>query len=183
MSILATPAPSETTPEAQTALAAVQSSLGIVPNLFRVAANSPAALNALVGLNGALAKGRLRAKVRESIALEVAQQNGCDYCLSAHTALGKGAGLSDADLAAARVGKATDPHADAILALAGAIVRQRGAVGAKAIAAARAADLTDGEIVEVVAHVALNVFTNYLNILAGTEIDFPIVRASEPITA
>jgi uncharacterized peroxidase-related enzyme len=183
MSTLATPAPAETTPEAQVVLAAVRSSLGLVPNLFRVAANSPAALNALVGLSGALAKGRLRAKVRESIALEVAQQNGCDYCLSAHTALGKGAGLGDADIAAARIGTATDPHANAILALAGEIVRNRGAVGSEAIAEARAAGLTDAEIVEIVANVALNVFTNYLNVLAGTEIDFPIVRASTPITA
>ncbi len=181
MSTIAALASAQTTPEAQTVLSAVQSSLGLIPNLFRVAANSPAALNALVGLNGALAKGRLRAKVRESIALEVAQQNGCDYCLSAHTALGKGAGLSDAEIAGARAGKAADPHADAILMLAGDIVRQRGAVGPEAIARARAAGVTDAEIVEIVAHVALNVFTNYLNIVADTDIDFQIVRASEPV--
>jgi uncharacterized peroxidase-related enzyme len=180
MSTIAALAPDQTTPEAQAVLSAVESKLGVVPNLFRVAANSPAALNALAGLNGALAKGRLRAKVRESIALAVAQENGCDYCLSAHTALGKGAGLSDADIASARAGKATDPHAEAILALTGEIVRKRGAVGADAIEAARAAGVTDTELVEIVAHVALNTFTNYLNILAGTEIDFPVVRASEP---
>jgi uncharacterized peroxidase-related enzyme len=181
MSTLAALASAQTTPETQAVLNAVQSSLGLVPNLFRVAANSPAALNALVGLNSALAKGRLRPKVRESIALHVAQANGCDYCLSAHTALGKGVGLSDADIAAARIGKAADPHAEAILALAGEIVRQRGAVGADAIAQARAAGVTDAEIVEIVAHVALNVFTNYLNIVADTEIDFPVARASEPV--
>jgi uncharacterized peroxidase-related enzyme len=181
MSTLAALAPDQTTPEAQAVLSAVGSSLGVIPNLFRVAANSPAALNALVGLNGALAKGRLRAKVRESIALDVAQENGCDYCLSAHTVLGKGAGLSDAEIAAARAGKAADPHADAILALAREIVRQRGAVGSEPIAQARAAGVTDAEIVEIVAHVALNVFTNYLNIVADTEIDFPVVRASEAV--
>jgi uncharacterized peroxidase-related enzyme len=183
MSTLAALAPEQTTPEAQEVLAAVHSSFGVTPNLFRVAANSPAALNALVGLNGALAKGRLRAKVRESIALDVAQENGCDYCLSAHTALGKGAGLGEADIAAARTGNAADPHSAAILALAGEIVRKRGAVGTDAIARARAAGVTDAEIVEIVAHVALNVFTNYLNIVADTEIDFPIVRASELLPA
>jgi uncharacterized peroxidase-related enzyme len=181
MSTLAALATAEATPEAQAALAAVQSSFGLIPNLFRVAANSPAALNALVGLHGALAKGHLRAKLRESIALAVAQENGCDYCLSAHAAIGKGIGLSDADIAAARAGKAADPHSDAVLALTGDIVRQRGAVGAEAIARARNAGVTDAEIVEIVAHVALYVFTNYLNLVAGTEIDFPIVRASEPV--
>jgi uncharacterized peroxidase-related enzyme len=179
MSNIAALASAETTPEVQAVLSAVHSSLGIVPNLFRVAANSPAALNALVGLNGALAKGSLRVKVRESIALAVAQENGCDYCLSAHTALGKGAGLGDADIAAARAGKSANSHSEAILALAGEIVRQRGAVGSDALTRARASGVSDAEIVEIVAHVALNVFTNYLNIAADTDIDFPIVRASE----
>jgi uncharacterized peroxidase-related enzyme len=181
MSTLVTPAPEQTTAEAQAVLSAVKSSLGAVPNLFRVAANAPAALNGLVGLSGALAKGSLRAKTRESIALAVAQENGCDYCLSAHSALGKGAGLGDSDIAAARAGKAADPHVNAILALAEAMVRERGAVGPDAIAQARTAGVTDAEIVEIVANVALNVFTNYLNIVADTEIDFPIVHASEPV--
>jgi uncharacterized peroxidase-related enzyme len=182
MSTIAALDPAQATPEAQAILAAVEASLGVTPNLFRVAANSPAALNALAGLNGALAKGRLRAKVRESIALAVAQENGCDYCLSAHSALGKGAGLSDADIAGARVGDAADPHVDAILKLADEIVRQRGVVRPDAVSQARAAGVTDAEIVEIVAHVALNVFTNYLNIVAGTDIDFPVVRASELVT-
>jgi uncharacterized peroxidase-related enzyme len=166
MSTLAALASAQTTPEAQAVLSAVQSSLGLVPNLFRVAANSPAALNALVGLNGALAKGRLRAKVRESIALEVAQENGCDYGLSAHTVLGKGAGLNDDEIAGARAGKAVDPHTNAILTLAGDIVRQHGAVGAAAIERARASGVTDAEIVEIV---------------ADTDIDFPVVRSSERV--
>jgi uncharacterized peroxidase-related enzyme len=183
MSTIAALADNEATPEAQETLAAVHATLGITPNLFRVAANSPAALSGLVGLNGALGKGRLRAKVRESIALEVAQQNGCDYCLSAHSALGKGAGLSEAAISDARHGNAPDPHTQAILTLAGEIVRHRGAVGPDAIARAKAAGVTDAEIVEIVAHVALNVFTNYLNIVAGTEIDFPVVRAAEFATA
>ena len=183
MSTIAALATSQTTPEAASVLAAVESSLGVVPNLFRVAANSPAALNAVAGLNGSLAKGKLRAKVREAIALTVAQANGCDYCLSAHTALGKGAGLSESDIDAARGANASDAHTNAILTLAAAIVRERGAVGADAVAEARNAGVTDAEIVEIVAHVALNVFTNYLNLVAATDIDFPVVRASSLETA
>jgi uncharacterized peroxidase-related enzyme len=179
MSTIQALATTQATTEAQATLAAVHSSLGVTPNLFRVAANSPAALNALVGLNGSLARGVLRAKVRESIALAVAQANGCDYCLSAHSVLGKGAGLSDGDLAAARSGKAVDPHTEAILGLAREIVRQRGAIGPDALGNAKTAGVSDAEIVEIVAHVALNVFTNYLNIVAGTDIDFPVVRAAQ----
>jgi uncharacterized peroxidase-related enzyme len=183
MSALTALAPDQASPEAQATLAAVAASLGATPNLFRVAANSPAALSALVAMNGALAKGRIRAKLRESIALEVAQENGCDYCLSAHSALGKGAGLNEAEIAQARSGGAADPHADAALKLAGEIVRSRGRIGPDALARAKAAGVSDAEIVEIVGHIALNVFTNYLNIVAGTEIDFPVVRAAELVAS
>jgi uncharacterized peroxidase-related enzyme len=182
MSTIAPLANEQATPEAQATLTAVHAALGLTPNLFRVAANSTAALTGLVGLNGALGRGSLRAKVREALALDIAQINGCDYCLSAHSALGKAAGLNEADIAAARAGEAADPHTEAILRLAGEIVRQRGAIGPDALGRAKAAGVTDAEVVEIVAHVALNVFTNYLNIVAGTEIDFPVVRAAELAT-
>lgn len=99
--------PARADAKAQPLLDAVNKSLGVTPNLFRVAANSAAALEGLLDLNGALAKGRLDARTRETIALAVAEANGCDYCLSAHSVLGAGAGLSEADIAAARVGRAT----------------------------------------------------------------------------
>jgi uncharacterized peroxidase-related enzyme len=169
--------------DAKATLTAVNAALGMTPNMFRVAANSPAVLNGFAQMSGSLAKGKLRAKARESIALLVAQENGCDYCLSAHTVLGKGAGLSDEDVRAARENAAGDEHLQAILSLAATIVRTRGAVGPDAVADAKAAELDDAEIVETIANVALNIFTNYLNIVAATEIDFPVVRATDLVRA
>jgi uncharacterized peroxidase-related enzyme len=165
--------------DAKPTLDAVNAQLKMVPNLFRLAANSPAALSALVGMEGALAKGVLRARFRELLAITVAQENGCDYCLSAHTAIGKMVGLSESQLADARAYKSDDAKTDAMLTLAVQIVRERGAVNAAELAAAKAAGVTDAEIVEIVAGVALNIFTNYLNIAADTEIDFPVVRTAE----
>jgi uncharacterized peroxidase-related enzyme len=169
--------------EAKATLDAVNAQLKSVPNLFRVAANSPAALKALVAMESALGKGALRARVREQIAIAVAQENGCDYCLSAHTAIGKMIGVTESQLADARTGRADDPKVDAILVLAVQIVRVRGDLSATDLAAARAAGVTDAEIVEIVANVALNILTNYLNIAADTEIDFPVLRTAELATA
>jgi uncharacterized peroxidase-related enzyme len=164
--------------EAKATLDAVNAQLKMVPNLFRLAANSPAALSALVGMEGALGKGVLRARVREQIAIAVAQENGCDYCLSAHTAIGKMIGVSESQLADARAGKSDDAKVDAMLTLA-VLLRARGRISAMELADAKAGGLTDAEIVEIVAAVALNIFTNYLNIAADTEIDFPVLRTAE----
>jgi len=164
---------------AKATLDAVHAQLKMVPNLFRVAANSPAALSALVGMEGALGKGVLRARVREQIAIAVAQENGCDYCLSAHTAIGKMIGVTEPQLAGARAGKSDDAKVDAMLSFAVRLLRERGAVSATELAEAKAAGVSDAEIVEIVAAVALNVFTNYLNIAADTEIDFPVLRTAE----
>jgi uncharacterized peroxidase-related enzyme len=160
-------------------LAGVQKSLGATPNLYRVVAQSPAALEGVLGLTGALARGRLGARLREQIALAVAEANGCDYCLSAHTALGKGLHLPDAELALARQGRASDPRDEAALRLARRVLELRGRIGEVDLAAVRRAGYDDGQIVEIVANVVLNVFTNYLNQAAETEIDFPVVHAGE----
>ena len=165
--------------EAKPTLDAVNAQLKIVPNLFRLAANSPAALSALVQMDGALGKGVLRARVRELIAIAVAQENGCDYCLSAHTAIGKMIGVPEQQLAAARAGTADDAKVGAMLTLALQLVSERGRISTRELAQAKASDITDAEIVEIVAAVALNIFTNYLNIAADTEIDFPVLRAAE----
>ena len=151
----------------------VQAKLGAVPNMVRVMANSPVMLRGYLGLNGALAAGSLGAPLREQIALAVAEANGCDYCLAAHTTLGTGAGLSESEIAAARRGTAADPKHAAALRLAVALVEGRGRGAAAELSRVRAAGYTDGAIAEIVAEVALNVLTNYLNILAQTEIDFP----------
>jgi uncharacterized peroxidase-related enzyme len=157
-------------------LEGIQRGLGATPNLFRVAAQSPSTLEGMVAMFGAVAKGRFDAKTREAVALVVSEANACDYCLSAHTALGRQAGLSDEALASARDGKADDPRRGAALRLARTIVERRGHLGDVELVEARRAGLTDGEILEVVANVALTTFTNYVNEVAGTEVDFPIVR-------
>jgi uncharacterized peroxidase-related enzyme len=127
---------------------------------------------------GALAKGALPAPTRERIALVVAELNACDYCLSAHTYLGKNlAKLDDAEIDRNRLGGSNDPKADAAVRFASRVVRQRGRVDPAHVEAVRRAGYTDAEIVEIVQHVALNTWTNYVNNVARTEIDFPVVNA------
>jgi uncharacterized peroxidase-related enzyme len=161
--------------ETRTLLDAVRAAFGVVPNLFRVTANSPAALEGLLNLNGALGKGMFDAKLRERIALAVAEANGCAYCLSAHCTLGEGAGLTQQDIDLARQAQAADARITAILQLARRIVDERGAIPAAALQEARSAGLSDAEIVEVIANVVVNIFTNYVNHVANTDIDFPVV--------
>jgi uncharacterized peroxidase-related enzyme len=175
MTILTTIDPATAEPKAKALLEGVQKKLGVTPNLMRVLASNPAVLGAYLGFGGALAGGGLGAKLHEQIALAVAEANGCNYCLAAHTLLGKGAGLTSSDILAARAGEASDPRSAAALALARKLVERRGAVGADDIAAARAGSLSDADIVEIVASVAINVLTNYVNIAADTDIDFPPV--------
>lgn len=154
-------------------LDAVKAKMGIVPNMTRAMAVSPAVLDAYLGISGALSHGVLPPKVREQLALAVGEANHCDYCVSAHTALGKRAGLTEQDTLDNRRGHSTDPRADALLKFARTVVDARGAVADADVAAVREAGYGDAEIAEVVAHVALNVFTNYFNTVAGTVIDFP----------
>ncbi len=180
MSRIVTPATISDAPAAsQALLEAVKSQLGIVPNLFRLVANSPAALEGYLGMSGALNKGALPAQTRERIALAVAQINGCDYCLSAHTYLGKNlAKLDEAEMASNRGGGSTDPKANAAVHFAAEVARARGHVSADAVQSVRQAGYTDAQIVEIVQHVALNTWTNYINEVAKTAIDFPVVTAS-----
>jgi uncharacterized peroxidase-related enzyme len=161
---------------AQPLLEAVNKQLGLVPNMFRVIANSPAALEGYLGLNGALAKGTIDAKTRERIALAVAEANGCDYCLSAHTYLGKNvAKLDDAEVTANRDGASSDPKASSALRFATQVVRARGHVTDADVQALKAAGYDDGQVIEIVLHVALNTLTNYVNEVAKTVVDFPVV--------
>lgn len=179
MSRLAIPSV-DTAPDAsKPTLDAVQKQLGVVPNLFRLIANSPAALAAFTGFQGALAK-TLDVKTRERIALAVAQVNGCDYCLSAHTYLGLNlAKLGAEEIALNRQGASGDAKAGAAVQFAARVARERGHVSDADIAAVRLAGFSDAQIVEIVALVAENSFTNYLNEVAKTAIDFPVVRATE----
>ena len=173
-SIAAAPAAS------QPLLEAVDKQLGSVPNLFRLAANSPAALEGYLGMMGALAKGALPAATRERIALAVAEVNGCNYCLASHTYLGKNlAKLDDAEIAANRAGTSHDAKADAAVRFAVLVARARGHVGDAALQAVHAAGYSDAQVVEIVQHVALNTWTNYLNEVAATDIDFPAIAPLE----
>jgi uncharacterized peroxidase-related enzyme len=171
-------APEAATERAKELLDAVNRKLGLVPNMTRAMANSPAVLDGYLGLSGALGKGSLSAKNREQIALAVGQVNHCGYCLAAHSTIGKMVGLTPDQILDSRRGTAVDPKSDAVIRFARKVVDQRGQVSDADIAEVRAAGLNDGAIAEVVANVALNIFTNYFNHVAETDIDFPEV---EPI--
>ena len=179
MSRINTPATIEAAPlKSQPLLDAVKKQLGIVPNLFRMVANSPAALEGYLGLSGALAKGELPAATRERIALAVAEVNGCDYCLSAHTYIGKNlAKLDDGEMTANRSGASNDPKADAAVRFAVKVVRERGRVSDADVQAVKSAGYDDAQVIEIVQHVALNTWTNYINLVAETDIDFPVITA------
>jgi uncharacterized peroxidase-related enzyme len=169
--------PETATGAAADLLAGVQKALGVTPNMTKAMANSPAVLKAYVGFSGALAAGKLPAATREQLSLFIAQENGCDYCLSAHSYLAeKRAGLDANAIEQARRGKADDPKTSAALTFASAVLNTRGGVADADLAAAREARLSDEEIAEVVGTVALQVFTNYFNKTADTDIDWPVVR-------
>jgi uncharacterized peroxidase-related enzyme len=159
-------------------LTAVEKQLGIAPNLHRMVAVSPQSLEGYLGMSAALAKGKLSVATRNRIALAVAEANGCSYCLSAHTYLGKNlARLDDAEMTANRAGRSSDPTADAAVRFARILVEKRGHVSDADFSAVRAAGYDDAAIIEIVQHVALNTWTNYVNTVAQTEIDFPVVAA------
>ena len=179
---IATPASIEAAPQtAQPLLQAVKKQLGVVPNMFRAISNSPAALEGYLGLNGALAKGTLEPATRERIALAIAEVNGCDYCASAHTYLGKNLSkLSDAEISANRDGGSTDAKADAAVRFAVKLAQLRGHPSDADLEAVKDAGYSDAQVIEIVLHVALNTLTNYVNETVKTEIDFPAV-ATNPL--
>jgi uncharacterized peroxidase-related enzyme len=179
MSRIPTPATIADAPEkAQPLLEAVNKQLGVVPNMFRLISTSPQALEGYLGMSGALSKGALPPQTRERIALAVAEVNGCSYCLSAHTYLGRNlAKLDDAEITANRNGASNDPKADAAVRFAAQVARARGHVAEADLAAVRLAGYSDAQVVEIVQHVALNTWTNYVNEVFKTDIDFPVVEA------
>lgn len=167
--------PAQATGKAKQLLDGVQAKLGMTPNLMKTLASGPAALEAYLNFGAALAGGKLDAKLREQIALTVAQANSCEYCLSAHTAIGKMVGLKPEEIEAGREALSADPKRAAALRFAQALVVERGEVSDEALASVREAGYADGEIAEIVANVAINIFTNYFNHVARTDVDFPRV--------
>ena len=177
MSRLTIPARETAPPASMPLLDQVEKQLGVVPNLFRLVGTSPAALEGLLALSGALAK-TLDVGMRERIAIATAEVNGCDYCLSAHTYLGLNvAKLDAAEVALNRKGHSQYAKADAVVAFAAKVARQRGKVSDTDIAAIKLAGFSEAQVIEIVASVALNMLTNFVNNVAETEIDFPVVRS------
>jgi uncharacterized peroxidase-related enzyme len=165
--------------KAKELLDAVEKKYGGVPNSFKTMANSPAAFQGFLDLSATLEGGVLSFETRYQIALAVSEINGCAYCLSAFTAIGKSGGMKDETLAMCRIAGSTDPKIDAILKFAAAIVRERGAVTPQDFQKVKSAGCSDEEIQEIIANVALYTFANYTNLVIRTEIDFPLVMPTK----
>lgn len=161
--------------DSQAVLQAVKDQLGMIPNLHATLAHSPAVLESYMVQAAKLTQGLLDCRLREQIALAVAGSNGCNYCASAHTLLGAKAGLDRQELSCNLSGRSNDAKTEAALDFVKNIVASRGQITAEDLATVRAAGYSEGEIVEMIAHVGMNIFTNYFNLIAGTEIDFPLV--------
>ena len=171
--------PQTATGEAKTLLDAVQAQLGATPNFLRVLANSPAALSAFLGLHHIAGNGALDLPTRERIAVTLAEQNSCEYCLSAHSAIGRKAGLSSEEIAANRDGTSQDAKAAAAVAFARALVEHKGEVTQAELDAVRSAGFGDAEMVEIIVHVGMNLLTNILGKASRVEIDFPKVALTQ----
>jgi uncharacterized peroxidase-related enzyme len=161
--------------QSRASLEEIQSAFGTVPNMFRATANSPAALASMWGAFSALGSGRLPARLTEQVAVAIANRNGCEYCLAAHTALGRKSGASAEEMTAAQDGRSNDPRTAAALTFALQVIERRAHVAPADLAALRAAGFDDGETVELLGHVALNVYTNYVNVALAVPVDFPEV--------
>jgi uncharacterized peroxidase-related enzyme len=175
MSRLTTVDPQKAVGKAKELLDSVQAQIKMVPNLMRVLANSPAALEAYLTFNEKLSHGLLSPKLRELISVVVAEENACEYCLSAHTAIGKMVGFKEEQILASRQFNSGDAKIDAALRFARDVAAHRGHLDASAIEDVRKAGYSDGEIAEIITNVGLNIFTNYFNNAVKTEVDFPRV--------
>lgn len=171
--------PTAAGPEVKPVLDQIHAAFGTTPAMFRAVANSPAALQMMWAGFGALGHGRFDARLGEQVAVLVADRNACDYCLAAHTALGRKAGATTHEMGEAQAGRSEDPRTAAALAFAEKLVEERAQVGDDDVAALRAAGFDDQDVVELVAHVALNLFTNYVNVALGVPVDFPRVALLE----
>lgn len=169
--------PQQASPDTRNQLDAIQGKLGRLPNMFKAMANSPATLSAYMGLSDAIASGRLSPQLREQVALTVSEINGCQYCLAAHSAVGKMVGLSADEVLSSRSARAADPATAAALTFVAALVDKRGKMSENEVDTLRQAGFDDGLIAELVTTTVLITLTNYFNLTAGTPIDFPQVDA------
>ncbi len=171
--------PATTTGKSKELFDAVQNKLGFIPNLIKVFGNSPTTLQSYLSLGELTASGNFSNKFREQLALAIAEENDCNYCLSAHTAIGKMNGLSDEQTVQNRQGLATDAKTEAALQFAQQVTRKRGQVSSEEISAFKNAGYTDSDVLEVILNVVANTLTNYVNHIAETEIDFPLVESGK----
>ncbi|MES2047235.1 MAG: carboxymuconolactone decarboxylase family protein [Pseudomonadota bacterium] len=178
MTRIATLDPATATGRAGELLAATQKQLGRAPNLYRSMAQSPIALEAYLAFRGVLTKGRLSTKMMESIALLTAVKNDCDYCVAAHSFRGAKIGMSEHELALTRAGQADNARDSAALRFIELLIERHGVIGDADFMALKQVDWNDAEIGEMIAHVALNMFSNYFNHVAQPELDFPAIAQS-----
>lgn len=167
--------PNQATGERKEILSQIHSAFGTTPNMFKAISNSTAALKMMWSGFGALGSGKLGAKLSEQIAVAVADANRCEYCLAAHTALGKGAGLTLETMSQAQSGKSSDPKTQAALTFAVKLVKERAHISPDDVSTLKKAGFSDEEVAELLAHVALNIFTNYTNVAFDVPLDFPKV--------
>lgn len=176
--------PSEATGKTKELFNAIQNKLGVVPNMMRTMGNSPALLEGYLNLSGALSHGALGAKTGELLALAISENNSCDYCVAAHTYIGEKLVHIDAStIENARRGNSADAKTEAAFKFATTLLAKKGLVNDTDVEAVKTAGFTDGEIGEIVGHVALNILTNYFNNTADTEVDFPTAKALQPAEA
>lgn len=168
--------PESANPEQKALYDTIRQQLGMVPNFLKVFANSPAALKAFLGLYGIAENGSLDRQTHERIALAVAQQDACEYCLSAHTAIGRKVGLSNAEIEANRGGTSRDAKAAVAVKFARSLVQHMGEVTTAELMEMRKAGYSEGDIVEVITHVGMNILTNLLGKAGRVDIDFPKVE-------
>jgi uncharacterized peroxidase-related enzyme len=164
--------PAAAAPEAAAILEQVRAAFGMLPNVHRVLAHSPAALAGYGALALSLEGGSLSARIKEQIALLAAATNGCDYCLAAHRVTGRLVGLTAPEIAAAETGEANEALEHAALIFAAAVLRETGGISAEAFDAAQSAGLSNEAMIEITAQLVANIFTNTVNRLARTPIDF-----------
>ena len=167
--------PEQSSGKARELLEQVRSKLGTVPNIMRTMAHSPAVLEAYLNFSAALSGSKINPKLREQIALAAAQLSNCQYCASAHTLLGQKAGLSQQEIIQARKGTAADSKTKAALEFTTRMIKEHGQAGDEDINELKSAGFSDGEVCEIVANIALNLFTNYFNHTVNTDVDFPVV--------
>jgi len=171
--------PDTTTGKTKELFNAVEKKLGFIPNLIKVFGNSPATLQTYLSLGELTASGNFTHKFREQLALVIAEENNCNYCLSAHTAIGKMIGLSEQEIIESRKANALSTKEQAGLQFAQSVTKNRGKVSSEELKAVKEAGFTDEDILEIVLNVVSNTLTNYVNHIAETEIDFPKVESGK----